>query len=251
MSIQPQEKFKVLLIGDNCEDVYVYGTVNRISPETPVPVLRQTDIVVKNGMAGNVRDNLNQLGAITHTCSNCPLQITKTRYVDKKSGYHLLRLDRERQVDAWDYRTPDALDSYDAVIVSDYNKGFVTYEHYKYLTENYNGPVFVDTKKTDLQKLEGFFVKINNLEYSRLETECSHLIVTQGKDGATYQGSLYPAPEVEVFDVCGAGDTFLSALAYKYLETSDMSSAIQFANRAAALTVQHNGNYAPRLEEIS
>jgi len=251
MDIQQQEKFKVLLVGDSCEDVYLYGVVDRISPETPVAVLKQTRTEIKLGMASNVKHNLIALGCDVDVCTNCPDKITKTRYIDEKSGYHLLRLDKESDISPWSGLAPRDLSYYDVVVVSDYNKGFVTYEHFEYLIKNYNGPVFVDTKKTDLQKLEGLFVKINNLEYSRSETECSHLIVTQGKDGATYQGSSYPAPEVEVFDVCGAGDTFLSALAYKYLEISDISSAIQFANRAAALTVQHNGNYAPSLEEIS
>jgi len=54
----------------------------------------------------------------------------------------------------------------------------------------------------------------------------------------------------DVTDVCGAGDTFLAALVYKFLETKHMPDAIKFANQAAAVTVQHVGVYAPRLEEI-
>ena len=50
--------------------------------------------------------------------------------------------------------------------------------------------------------------------------------------------------------MCGAGDTFLAAVAYSYLETGSIEEAIKFAMRASAVTVQHVGVYAPRLEEI-
>jgi len=50
--------------------------------------------------------------------------------------------------------------------------------------------------------------------------------------------------------VCGAGDTFLAALAYKWCDTKNINDAIKFAVKAASITVQHLGNYAPTLEEI-
>jgi sugar/nucleoside kinase (ribokinase family) len=51
--------------------------------------------------------------------------------------------------------------------------------------------------------------------------------------------------------VCGAGDTFLAALVYQYLNSGkSIESAIEFAIKAAAVTVQHMGVYAPTLEEI-
>jgi sugar/nucleoside kinase (ribokinase family) len=62
---------------------------------------------------------------------------------------------------------------------------------------------------------------------------------------------LFPAPEIEVSDVTGAGDTFLSALCYQYLcNQGNMQLAIEFAIRASSVTVQHVGVYAPTLEEI-
>ena len=45
---------KVLLLGDSCEDEYIYGRCNRISPEAPVPVLDYAKIKTTSGMAGNV-----------------------------------------------------------------------------------------------------------------------------------------------------------------------------------------------------
>jgi len=100
----------------------------------------------------------------------------------------------------------------------------------------------------------GCYVKINALEKSRVTSyhpEFDHLIVTHGDKGAEWNGWVFPAESAgDVVDVCGAGDTFLAALVYKFLETNSMPDAIKFANRAAAVTVQHVGVYAPRLEEI-
>jgi sugar/nucleoside kinase (ribokinase family) len=65
-----------------------------------------------------------------------------------------------------------------------------------------------------------------------------------------FNNELYPATKVEVSDVCGAGDTFLSALALQFLLTKDIQKAILFDNIAAGITVQHLGNYAPSYDEI-
>jgi sugar/nucleoside kinase (ribokinase family) len=78
-----------------------------------------------------------------------------------------------------------------------------------------------------------------------------HLIVTHGSHGAEWDGQSFPAETAgDVTDVCGAGDTFLAALTYQFLVTNSMSDAVKFANKAAAVTVQHVGVYAPRLEQI-
>ena len=60
----------------------------------------------------------------------------------------------------------------------------------------------------------------------------------------------YPTKPVDVVDVCGCGDTFLSALSVQYLYTKNIEKAILFANIAAGITVQHRGNYAPSYDEI-
>ena len=60
------DRFKsmsVLVIGDMMTDRYIIGTVSRISPEAPVPVLRQREIRRKLGGSGNVILNLCSLGA--------------------------------------------------------------------------------------------------------------------------------------------------------------------------------------------
>ncbi|MGH7849601.1 MAG: hypothetical protein ACREOP_04820, partial [Thermodesulfobacteriota bacterium] len=54
---------RILVVGDVMLDRYVRGTVERISPEAPVPVLRVTEEAFAPGGAGNVAVNLRTLGA--------------------------------------------------------------------------------------------------------------------------------------------------------------------------------------------
>jgi D-beta-D-heptose 7-phosphate kinase/D-beta-D-heptose 1-phosphate adenosyltransferase len=163
----------------------------------------------------------------------------------------MLRVDDEPEIVPWSGSSPFPIDTYDAVVISDYNKGFLTYEHIESIIEN-SIPVFIDTKKTDLERFQGAWVKINELEYSRLKSECSGLIVTLGEHGAKvpHHDIHCPTKAVEVMDVCGCGDTFLASLTAQYLFTKDIEKAIIFANVAAGITVQHRGNYAPSYDEI-
>ena len=250
MDTQQQTSFNVLLIGDSCTDIYNIGTVDRLSPEAPVPVIKTTETKIVPGMAANVKQNLENLGIYADFITNNEV-ISKTRYIDRRSGQHMLRVDDEPEIVPWSGSTPFPIDTYDAVVISDYNKGFLTYEHIESIIEN-SIPVFIDTKKTDLERFQGAWVKINELEYSRLKSECSGLIVTLGERGAKvpHHDIYCPTKSVEVMDVCGCGDTFMAALVAQYLFTKDIEKAIIFANVAAGITVQHRGNYAPSYDEI-
>ena len=256
MDTAQQKPSKILLIGDTCTDRYVYGTTSRLSPEAPVSVLDAQQITTNPGMAGNVNENLKAFGADVYFVYNFE-NIIKTRFVDVKSGYHLLRVDEEAQVTPWSGKLATDINDFDAVVISDYDKGFLDYDHIETLREQFKGPIFLDTKKTDLARFHGIFVKINELEYSRIVSINDSMIVTLGGRGAMWKTgrdprheTFFPAPKVEVFDVCGAGDTFLSALAVKYLETQDISAAIEYAIRAAAIAVEHNGVYVLTTEDI-
>jgi D-beta-D-heptose 7-phosphate kinase/D-beta-D-heptose 1-phosphate adenosyltransferase len=250
MDTQQQKKFNILLIGDACEDTYTYGYVNRISPEAPVPIFEPHYTIHHDGMAGNVRKNLEALGCDVNFLHGAVSK--KNRLIDHRTKQQLLRLDNDAESKPISFET-DIPPVYDAIVISDYNKGTVTYELIEELVREVNVPIFVDTKKTDLARLAGCYVKINALEKSRATSlpDTEHLIVTHGGNGAEWNGWVYPAEIVgDVTDVCGAGDTFLAALVYKFLETKHMPDAIKFANKASAITVQHVGVYAPRLDEI-
>jgi D-beta-D-heptose 7-phosphate kinase/D-beta-D-heptose 1-phosphate adenosyltransferase len=244
-----KHKFKILLIGDSCVDEYYIGNCDRLSPEAPVPIIKIIDHYSLPGMAGNVRKNFIELGVDPEYITNIE-SIVKTRYIDQKSGQQLIRVDTEPYVQEWNGVTSLKLFEYDAIVISDYNKGFINYGQIEIILKESQVPVFIDTKKTDLARMMGAFVKINSKEYSLAKSYCENLIVTLGGQGARYQGKIYPAPRVEVSDVCGAGDTFLAALTYQYLTTKKIETAIEFANKAGSITVQHRGNYAPTLQEI-
>lgn len=245
---QPQTRYKILLIGDDCEDVYQYGTIDRLSPEAPVPVFKLGHEERKPGMAGNVLRNLEALGCEVNYLHG--KTSVKTRIVDIRSKQHIVRIDNDVASDPLTFET--AIPKiYDAIVISDYNKGTISYDIIEEAIAT-RIPVFIDTKKTDLDRMQGAWVKINELEYSKIKSECSGLIVTRGANGAEAIHHEYSskAPRVEVVDVTGAGDTFLAALAYNFLNTKDIKRAMDFANRAAAITVQHVGCYAPTMEEI-
>jgi bifunctional ADP-heptose synthase (sugar kinase/adenylyltransferase) len=254
MNTPAQKQFKILLVGDAGTDTYTYGYVDRISPEAPVPVFEPKYDIVMDGLASNVRNNLTTLGndvtfMYTEECK-------KNRLMDIRSKQQLIRVDRDSQCTALlkGFVTVAKLNTYQAVVISDYNKGTVSYELIEWLREEFKGPIFIDTKKTDLARFSGCYVKINALEKSRVTSyhpELDHLIVTHGDKGAEWNGWVFPAESAgDVTDVCGAGDTFLSALVYKFLDTNHMPDAIKFAIKASAVTVKHVGVYAPRPEEI-
>ncbi len=171
----------LLVVGDVMLDQFVWGNVERLSPESPAcPVLdfeRETKML---GGAGNVATNLVSLGAravhltglvgrdeegrelqrlIGHGKINdillmCERATTaKTRYVAEDK--HLLRFDRETTELASEHEAKIILeriaahDYVDAIIVQDYAKGAVTpflVRELMKLAKDSNIPVFVDPK---------------------------------------------------------------------------------------------------------
>ena len=239
---------KVLLLGDSCEDEYIYGRCNRISPEAPVPVLDYAKIKTTSGMAGNVCLNLQSFGLdITFLTNN--EQLVKTRFIDEKSNQQILRVDNEEKIRP--LLIPVSTDGFDAVVISDYNKGYLTTEKIFEIVESATCPVFIDSKKTILPNKPNCFIKINDVEYENLDNyNIENLIVTKGSEGCIYNNILYPSEKVKVFDVVGAGDTFLSALVFGYITTNDIDYSLMLGNKAAAIAVQHSGTYILNGEDI-
>ena len=253
---------RVLLIGDSCTDVYVYGDVKRLNPEAPVPILEPKRKESTKGMAWNVFDNLKAFGLSVFMLTN-EEKIIKTRYIHEKSNQQILRVDNEPEIKPLPYEPPFIEDRsayhkpphvvppkewYDVMVISDYNKGYVTQEKLFELVDWFEGPVFVDSKKTNLPN--NCYVKVNDLEYERLQTKNDNVIITRGGEGTEYKDKLYPAERVNVFDVVGAGDTFLAALTYGYLKYGTIEEAIPLANKAAAVAVSHRGTYVLTEEDV-
>jgi len=245
--MQQQKQLKVLLVGDSCTDEYVYGTCERLNPEAPVPILKFNRKETTKGMAWNVRENLMSFGIEVYIATHDET-IIKTRYIDEKYNQQMLRVDIEPDIKEIDYQLPDG--EYDALVISDYNKGFLTVEKISELVASFDGPVFIDTKKNYLPNLDAY-VKINENEYNNFKGSIDNLIVTRGGKGSEYKGKLYPAEKVNVFDVVGAGDTFLSALVYFYLICGRIEEAIPYANKAAAISVSNFGTYVLSEEDVN
>ena len=95
----------------------------------------------------------------------------------------------------------------------------------------------------------GLKEKLPKLKYSEIYSD--NLIITRGGKGTEYRGKLYQAEKVNVFDVVGAGDTFLAALTFGYLSHLSVEKAIPIANKAASIAVSHTGTYVLTEEDIN
>lgn len=222
-----------------------------MSPEAPVPVFLYENEVCVDGMAGNVKNNLISLGVCVDLICNKE-EIVKERFIDIKTKHHLLRSDYETNIKPLEIEEIKNLEKYSAIIISDYNKGLINNQNTKFILDNFKGPIFVDSKKEDLSIFENCFIKINNDEYKKVKkfpNNCE-LIVTLGSEGALYKNEKIPTKKVQVFDVSGAGDTFISGLVIKYLLTKDIKSSILFANICSSIVVQKSGTSTVDLKEV-
>ena len=152
---------KILVIGDGCTDVYVYGRCERLAPDAPVPVFMPIYQKTNLGMAGNVYQNVVSLGtpAILKTSAN---SVEKKRYVHEETNHMFLRVDSgEESVSRIKEIDIDFIKNFDLVIISDYNKGFLMEDDIQLICENHD-LVFIDTKKKigDYCK-DCAFIKIN------------------------------------------------------------------------------------------
>ena len=243
---------KILVVGDSCTDKFIYGDVNRICPEAPVPIFNPIDQTENPGMAANVAENVKSLGIDVDLVCNWNL-ITKTRYVDIKSNQMLLRVDDGDAAEPITYinkYTIEFLNQYDAIIISDYNKGFISEYDIKKISSNHH-LVFMDTKKLlgDWAS-ECTFIKLIEHEYNKnkqfidnnLDTFNNKIIITLGEEGCKYKNKVYPVEKlIEVKDVSGAGDTFISAFVSKYLKSKNIKESIEFAQKCSSFVVSKKG----------
>jgi D-glycero-beta-D-manno-heptose-7-phosphate kinase len=238
---------KILVVGDSCIDVFRYGEVNRLAPEAPVPVIKPDRETSNPGMAGNVVANLKALGADVDFVTN-ETEIRKVRYVCSKYNHMLLRVDENDTCEPFNIGSL-YLNKYDAVVISDYCKGFLSEEDIKTISQFYQSTIFLDTKKVLGDWAHNVdFIKINSVEYNKSKEQVdndpilqSKTIITRGKYGCNYQGKNYPTQEVPVKDVSGAGDTFLAGLVVEYTRTQDIDKAIKFAQDCTTIVVQKTG----------
>ena len=243
---------KILIIGESCLDIFTYGSADRLCPEAPVPVFKQDNSVTFMGMASNVHRNV--LACLSNLGKKAEVDIksnqstgAKVRYIDSNSNQMFLRVDSDEYKEINKLKLREAsVWSYDAVIVSDYNKGYLTDRDLKYIGDNAQLS-FLDTKKKYNPEWANSFdlIKINEKEYKENGFEgmgMENLIVTLGSKGCRFKGKKYPLKSVaQVRDVSGAGDTFLAASATNYLFNQDMDSAIDYAQTCCSIVVSKAG----------
>lgn len=237
---------KVLVIGEQCTDIFVYGTSKRKSPEGNAAVFIPIREVYGAGMAANTAKNLAAMKLVVQLVSDYG-NITKTRYVDEESNKLYLRVDENDSVDRIDINSLPDLQQFDAIVISDYCKGFLSEDDIAKIASMHQ-LVILDTKKklgewcNDIK-----FIKVNRSEYNNNKQKIkefkleSKIIATMDKDGAMYLDTIFPATTTNPIDICGAGDTFVAAFSKQYIETKDIHKSIEFANEAAGFVVMNKG----------
>lgn len=247
---------KILIIGESCTDVFTYGDVERLSPEAPVPVFKPQEDVKNYGMAGNVLKNIEKLSLNSKiTFWTQKETITKQRLVEKKSNHMLIRIDSGENENVSKLELTkenlEEIKNFDVVIISDYNKGFL--DDWSLIKIGQNSKLtFIDSKRKLSQEVVNHmdYIKLNYNEYINnkeiVDQNINKFIITLGANGAKYLNEIFPSPQPqETIDVSGAGDTFISSLVVKYLETKDLSKSINFANKMSSLVVSKRGVVTP------
>ena len=255
-------KIKILVIGELGVDRFVYGNINRLCPEAPVPVLNPTEIVENEGMAGNVVSNIKALlpedkyEVVFWHQSN---PITKTRFVHNKTNHMIMRLDEgeDQSINNIGFLSPsqrETISQSDIVIISDYNKGYLDFSSIEQILSLAKLSI-IDTKKTlQPNKVKhSTFIKLNEVEWLKnfgIENDLvGQVLITLGAKGVKYLNEIYPSPNPQdTIDVSGAGDTFTAAFILKFYLSRDIPEAIRFANKVCANVVNKKGVAIPDIE---
>ena len=139
---------RVLVVGESCNDIFIYGNASRLCPDVPAPVFTPKNSINTPGMAGNTARNLESLGFKVDFIQQQE-RIEKTRYIDSKLNYTFLRVDEgESKITPLDKGIihEREIRDYDAVVISDYGKGFLSESDIEKFCKN-NANTFLDTKK--------------------------------------------------------------------------------------------------------
>lgn len=302
----------ILVVGDVMLDRYFYGSVERISPEAPVPVVlihSQKDTL---GGAANVVHNLSKLGckvSVAGVIGNDyhgellqkkmqSLNVdTEGLLVKRKStttktrilGGHqqMMRIDFEEN-EPVDILAEEEIINYvrtqidsgaDAIIISDYGKGMCTETVCRSCIKYANKAgvtVLVDPKGNDWSKysLADYITpnvkelgdviskKLVNKDDVLFDVACyvkerykiKNVINTRSEKGISLflsnEHIHIPTSAQEVFDVSGAGDTVIAAMATGVAGGLSVYYSVVMANFAAGIGVGKVGTYAVSKDEI-
>lgn len=300
----------ILVVGDLMLDKFIFGSVERISPEAPVPIVKLEKEEQMLGGSGNVIRNLSNLGIQASLCSvvgqdsvgdllidqllEKDIQISNVFRLDSIRTTEKMRIVAGRQQIArvdWDMDEfkADFLDdlikniskdikNIDGVIISDYAKGVCSETLLKKvikISNNNNIPIFVDPKGLDwgkyeytnlitpnIKEAETVLGKklVNDQDFEKAgEKICSTYnieacLITRGGDGMSFfcKNNTFhlKSNAKEIFDVSGAGDTVISAMATGLVMNLTYKQAAEFSNCAAGIVVGHIGTSAITTREL-
>ena len=238
---------KVLVIGESCTDIFIYGKSERKSPEGNGPVFVPLYETYGAGMAANTANNLGAMGIEAHLHSDDG-NITKTRYINENTNELYLRVDENDFVKRINLNDLPDLNQYAAIIISDYCKGFLTEDDISEIASKHN-LVIADTKKKLGEWCKNLkFIKINRLEWQNNKDTIrdnewlfDKIICTLDKTGTSHKHITYPVIPIENADVSGAGDTFVAGFLAKYLDSNNVGESIKWGNYCAGEVVKQKG----------
>lgn len=307
---------KILVIGDLLVDVYIKGVSTRLTPEAPVPVVDVTQRTIHLGGAANTASNLKSLSASVALCTvlgsdpaaddaiqllrqadintasvlvdESRRTIVKTRVV---SGDRILVRYDEGSVNEISANTETSLKQvlieqyplYDAVLVSDYDKGIFTagvIDTLAELQKIHKKFLIVDSKRLSaFSNVNPLLVKPNYEEAVNLckahrdhssrvdqvktlgkiihnRTRAHFAAVTLDHDGSVIFERGEPVHRCtssalgSAKNVSGAGDTYISALTLAYLSCEDICVSAEIANAAATVVVAKNDTASCAVNEL-
>lgn len=236
---------KILVVGESCTDIFVYCEALKLAPDIPVPVLQVLERVENPGMAANVFRNIKAYVNDSKLMTNENAAfVTKTRFVHQDSNHMFFRVDTPHDIERIKIESINL--DYDIVVISDYNRGFLSNSDIEFICRNHDN-VFLDTKKIigDWAR-HAKYIKINDFEYRNSESLIDEelkakIIRTLGHLGCEFQGNRFPVESTEIRDTSGAGDSFLAALVVEFSVSGDILKSIKFANLKASEVVKHRG----------
>lgn len=300
----------ILVIGDLILDHYIWGKVNRISPEAPVPVVEVTREEYLMGGAANVAHNIVSLGGKASVIGidgqdiagealinilrqkgvNCDGIFTENRPTTVKTrviahNQQVVRFDREdkKYVDGKILRgvlgyINSVLLRYDAIILSDYQKGMISSELIRDIVKKTKPKgmfIAVDPKVGHFDFYKGVsLITPNVMEASSgsnieirddrtllragkslmKKLSCKAVLITRGEQGMSLfeKNKVTHIPTVarKVYDVTGAGDTVISAFTLACASGADMEGAAVIANHAAGIVVGEVGTAVATPEQL-
>ena len=311
-SVLAIQKCRILVVGDLMLDQFIDGEVSRISPEAPVPILRETAKSQMPGGAGNVARNLAALGCnvkligvtgqdetmvlLKNEISSygnidfLPLCLAERPTTLKKrfrAGRHqILRVDDENTAPLNDVEISrlikmisDCIEITDLVVLSDYAKGCLppnVIAKVVQQTKSKRKIVIADPKLSDLSAYSGVdvltpnlvelerFVEVKLFDLNTIATAASKaakqhniglMVTTLSERGilvANQQGlvAYEKANALSVFDVSGAGDTVVAAIAAALAAGLPTTTAVRLANLAAGIAVAKSGTAIVKPEEL-